>query len=395
MIPKRCNRRHSKQIVKLELRTIIETLVATMAETRTMSELLRAPTKGYRDAIVIHAILAEDFELKGTQQATMKGIEETCVTYGGPHPYYECPAASGNTINACAAVETHSQRATTTQSGISYDGPTIPPTSSPLLKEVEHEPEVRKDKPNPKPSIPYPLRLNDQKLREKTNNQMLKFLQILQRLHFALSFVDALLHIPNGPPKKLLEKLGDPGRFLIPCDFHGLESCMSLADVGASINLMPLFVWKKLSLYDLTRTRMTLELDTRSIAYPAGIAEDIFVLTPFETSGSLLEEFADELALPDQFPLGNKDDNFNLEADHRKIKYLVFLNPSTESNFKIVDPILKKFIDGPALDYLPPLGDDDDDLFDLKSDNDEWKKLLYSDSYKDIDSKKIKTWILK
>ncbi|GKG06368.1 reverse transcriptase domain-containing protein, partial [Tanacetum coccineum] len=62
--------------------------------------------------------------------------------------------------------------------------------------------------------------------------------------------------------KKLPEKLGDPGRFLIPCDFHGLESCMALSNLGASINLMPLSVWKKLSLPDLTPTRMTLELAT-------------------------------------------------------------------------------------------------------------------------------------
>ncbi|GJR57057.1 reverse transcriptase domain-containing protein [Tanacetum coccineum] len=63
-IPKRRNRRRSKQIVKPELRTIVETPVATMADTRTMSELLQAPTEGYGDAIVIPAILAENFELK-------------------------------------------------------------------------------------------------------------------------------------------------------------------------------------------------------------------------------------------------------------------------------------------------------------------------------------------
>ncbi|GKC54472.1 reverse transcriptase domain-containing protein [Tanacetum coccineum] len=63
-IPKRRHRRRSKQIVKPELRTIVETPVATMADTRTMSELLQAPTEGYRDAIVIPAILAENFELK-------------------------------------------------------------------------------------------------------------------------------------------------------------------------------------------------------------------------------------------------------------------------------------------------------------------------------------------
>ncbi|GKF21066.1 hypothetical protein Tco_0069704, partial [Tanacetum coccineum] len=63
-IPKRRNRRHSKQIVEPELRTIVETPVATMADTRTMSELLQAPTEGYGDAIVILAILAEKVELK-------------------------------------------------------------------------------------------------------------------------------------------------------------------------------------------------------------------------------------------------------------------------------------------------------------------------------------------
>nr|GEW88066.1 ribonuclease H-like domain-containing protein [Tanacetum cinerariifolium] len=64
MIPKQRNRRHSKQIVELELRTIVETPVATIADARTMLELLQAPTEGYRDAIVISAILADNFKLK-------------------------------------------------------------------------------------------------------------------------------------------------------------------------------------------------------------------------------------------------------------------------------------------------------------------------------------------
>ncbi|GKD21308.1 hypothetical protein Tco_1223011 [Tanacetum coccineum] len=126
-------------------------------------------------------------------------------------------------------------------------------------------------KPNPKPLIPYPSRLNDQKLRDKANNQMLKFLQIFQRLHFDLSFADALLHMPKFAStfksflsnkeklfelantllnencsavllKKFPEKLGDPGKFLIPCDFPELDECLALADLGTSINLMPLSV---------------------------------------------------------------------------------------------------------------------------------------------------------
>ncbi|GJR87310.1 reverse transcriptase domain-containing protein [Tanacetum coccineum] len=77
--------------------------------------------------------------------------------------------------------------------------------------------------------------------------------------------------------KKLPEKLGDPGKFLIPCDFPEIVECLALADLGASINLMPLSIWKKLSLPELTPTRMILELADRSTTSPSGIAEDVFV----------------------------------------------------------------------------------------------------------------------
>ncbi|GJT38508.1 reverse transcriptase domain-containing protein [Tanacetum coccineum] len=77
--------------------------------------------------------------------------------------------------------------------------------------------------------------------------------------------------------KTFPEKLGDPGRFLIPCDFPELDECLALADLGASINLMPLSVFEKLNLQRLTKTRMILELADRSISTPTGIAEDVFV----------------------------------------------------------------------------------------------------------------------
>nr|GFC45488.1 reverse transcriptase domain-containing protein [Tanacetum cinerariifolium] len=60
--------------------------------------------------------------------------------------------------------------------------------------------------------------------------------------------------------KRLPEKLGDPIRFLIPCDLRRMDVCHALADLGASINLMPLSIWEKLSLPELTPTRMSLEL---------------------------------------------------------------------------------------------------------------------------------------
>nr|GEZ33539.1 reverse transcriptase domain-containing protein [Tanacetum cinerariifolium] len=447
---------------------------------------------------------------KATQQATVKAIEETC---GGPHPYYECLVTGGNTFDACAAVGTYNQ------GGNGY--------------RPQGDPNYHASNQMRPPGFPPPNVQNSHNYNHNQYNQNQENYQAPNNQGFnqQRGFADALLRIPKFAStfkslfnnkeklfelantlltenysavllKKLPEKLGDPRRFLIPCDFHGLESCMALADLGASINLIPLSVWKKLSVHDLTPTRMTLELATSSIAYPTGISEDVFVqvgkftfpadfvivdydvdprvplilgrpflrktralvdvheeelilrndelifhadstpkhthkhrnesintinfiditcedhfpevlkfkksnhplsgsatplsdssssLTPFETSDSLLKEFADELALLDLFPPRNEDDNFDLEVDLRKIKYFLNQNPSSESNVEIIDPILKKFIDEPALDYLHPSGDDDDDLFDLKSDNDEWKKILYGDCYKDIDSEKDKT----
>nr|GEX00203.1 reverse transcriptase domain-containing protein [Tanacetum cinerariifolium] len=166
------------------------------------------------------------------------------------------------------------------------------------------EPDILKTLP--KPNIPYPSRLNDQKLREKATNQMEKFFKIFQDLQFDISFADALplmlkfastikslltnkdklFELANIPLnencsamllKKLPKKLGDPGKFLILCDFLGMDVCHALADLSASINLMPLSIWKKLSLPELTPTQMTLELANRSITLPKGVAEDVFV----------------------------------------------------------------------------------------------------------------------
>nr|GEY38516.1 reverse transcriptase domain-containing protein [Tanacetum cinerariifolium] len=242
-------------------------------------------------------------------------------------------------------------KAIATQSGMSYDGPQIPPLTYFLPKVVEDEPEATKytvhptnnrstedvqpqvvhseslilnsepitslifepviapvsaPKPNPKSLIPYPLRRNDERNHEKANNQIEKFYQIFKDMSFEISFADALILMPKCAStlkalvgnkeklsemartplnkhcsavllKKLPEKLGDPGKILIPCDFPGMAECLALADLGASINLMPFSVWKRLSLPDLTPTCMTLELADRLISRPIGVAEDVYV----------------------------------------------------------------------------------------------------------------------
>ena len=177
----------------------------------------------------------------------------------------------------------------TTRSGASYNEPVIPTTSSSSPpKVVEREPEVTKDKvqspssrstahvypqvipetrckpgvvfeppetpvenPKSKTSIPYPSRLNEEKLREKASHQMDRFFQIFQDLHFDISFADVIILMPKFAStiknllsnmeklfemartpliencsavllKKLPEKLGDHGKFLIPCVFPGM-----------------------------------------------------------------------------------------------------------------------------------------------------------------------------
>nr|GEX62102.1 reverse transcriptase domain-containing protein [Tanacetum cinerariifolium] len=149
------------------------------------------------------------------------------------------------------------------------------PIFAPIIEPVAAP--VSAPKPNQKPSIPYPSRLHDQKLRDKANDQKEKFFQIFQDLNFNISFVDTLILMPNGSPQKVAKKTEGPRKFLIPCDFPGVAECLVLVDLGASINLMPLSVWNKLSLPVLSPTCMTLELADRSIFRPVGVAKDVFV----------------------------------------------------------------------------------------------------------------------
>ncbi|GKB35183.1 reverse transcriptase domain-containing protein [Tanacetum coccineum] len=109
-----------------------------------------------------------------------------------------------------------------------------------------------------------------------------KYQKMLKSL---LSNKEKLIELANTPLnenfsavilEKLPEKLGDPWKFLILCSFSELK-CKALADLGASINLMPLSVWKKLGLPELIPTQMTLELANRDICTPVGIARDVFV----------------------------------------------------------------------------------------------------------------------
>nr|GEW70532.1 reverse transcriptase domain-containing protein [Tanacetum cinerariifolium] len=124
-----------------------------------------------------------------------------------------------------------------------------------------------------KPIIPYPFSFADALLLMPKFASTIKSLLVNKDKLFELAKVSLNENCSAMLLKKLLEKLRDLGKFLIPCDFPGMEVCHALANLGASINLMPLSIWKKLSLPELTPTRMTLELADRSITRPKGVAE--------------------------------------------------------------------------------------------------------------------------
>nr|GEW18193.1 DNA-directed DNA polymerase [Tanacetum cinerariifolium] len=219
-----------------------------------------------------------------TPTAPLKAVEENL--------YNNKPSSSSSLPSNTILNPKGEAKAITTRSGMSYKKPPIPPpgvdqqepieetTDTELSSPEDIQPlivqvEVQVDKPAEEPSVvipkakanlPYPSRLQKEKLREKDDILAAKFMEIFRDLHFELIVL-----------KKLPEKLGDPGRFLIPCDFSEFDNCLALAYLGASINLMPLSIWNKPRLPTLNDTKMVLELADRTISKPTGVAENIFV----------------------------------------------------------------------------------------------------------------------
>ncbi|GKA55073.1 reverse transcriptase domain-containing protein [Tanacetum coccineum] len=377
--------------------------------------------------------LVEIVSKKVVTPAPVKAVEEICVTCSGPHAWYNCPNTDNNQASVCAATGTYNQvnppnrvsnqmappgfapvqnngqnrynqnqgqgnnfnrggtlssntipnpkgemKAITTQSGVAYDGPSIPTNPSPK-------------KTLPKRNIPYASRCNDQKSHDKASNQMEKIFQIFQDLRFDISFADALLLMPRFVPtiksllmnkekllelakiplnencsvmllKKLPKKLGDPDKFLIPCNFLGIDVCHALANLGASINIMPLSIWKTLSLPELTPTWMTLELADRSITHPKGHAKDVyvkvgkfhfltdFVVVDFEadprvplilersflrTSRALIDVYGEEITLQ----VNNEAITFNLDQTTRYYS----TNDKSVNRIDIIDVVCKEY----------------------------------------------------
>ncbi|GKA79656.1 reverse transcriptase domain-containing protein, partial [Tanacetum coccineum] len=183
--------------------------------------------------------------------------------------------------------------------------PVIQKSQDPVIQsQVDNSPLSKE--PSKKNRLPYPSRVEHEKKGANDKVQIQKFWEMFKKIHVDITLADALILMPKYQKmlkslltnkdklieiaktpmnancsavilKKLPEKLGDPGRFLIPCGFGEFDKHLALADLGASINLMPLSIWKKLGLPDLTSTKMVLELADRTISKPLGIAENVFV----------------------------------------------------------------------------------------------------------------------
>nr|GFB54599.1 reverse transcriptase domain-containing protein [Tanacetum cinerariifolium] len=239
---------------------------------------------------------------------------------------------------------------------------------------------------------------------------MMKFLQTFQRLHFDISFAEALLHMPKFAStfksllsnkeklfelastllnencsavllKKLPDKLGDPGKILIHCDFPELVECLALSDLGASINLIPLSIWKKLSLSELTPT-LDYDVDPRV---------PLILGRPFlRTARALINVHGEELTLRvnDEaitFKVGhtsrysrnyyeesvNQINVIDVACEEYAQEVLRFLDSSTRSDFILEE--IKTFLR--TLDVLSTLDDD----FDPEGDIALIEKLLNKD----------------
>nr|GEW04405.1 reverse transcriptase domain-containing protein [Tanacetum cinerariifolium] len=252
-IPRR-QRKQNSNIVEPELRTIVE-----MADNRTMAQMLQTPIEGYEATIVVPPINANNFKLKQTLINLVQSNQFTGRQ--DPHNHLRF-------FNKVTSTFRH---------------PEVPNATIKLLLfpfSLEGEARTLLDKEPPRsiltvstnaplssssPSNSFDLQQIAASLEDKLDIQMNRFEKSLN---------DMKAFVTSPAP---IKAIGDPGRFLIPCDFLEFDNCLALVDLGASINLMPLSIGKNLRLPTLNDTKMVLELADRTILKPTGVAENVFV----------------------------------------------------------------------------------------------------------------------
>ncbi|GJW31711.1 reverse transcriptase domain-containing protein [Tanacetum coccineum] len=295
------------------------------------------------------------------------------------------------------------------------DAPSPASTSSELPPAPVSSPVIPEQNPH-QPAIPYPSMLNKEKLQGKADIQIHSFLQMFKKIYFNISFAKALAHMPkfakmvkdlltnkekllelaNTPLnencsamllKKLPEKLRDTGRFLIPCDFYGLESCMALADLAGIAEdvfvqvgkftfpadfvvvdydvdpRVPLilgipFLRTAHALVDVHGEELTLRVMTIPLLLSLSPS-----LTPFGDSDFILGEIDTFLASNDSTSPDVDDGTFDMEGDIHLVETLLNNNILNDLPHPLLVFVIneteriKSFIDEPLnleLNNLPP-----------------------------------------
>nr|GEV24876.1 hypothetical protein [Tanacetum cinerariifolium] len=190
--------------------------------------------------------LVDIFAKKVITSTPVKAVEESFVTCGVPHAHYNCnhynyDATNINQPSVCAVTGTYNQVAPQNRAS-NYMAP-------PGFASIQNS-------------------------QNSFADALLLMPKLASTIKSLLTNKDKLFELAKIPLnencsamllKKIPEKHTDLDKFLIPCDFPGMDVCHAMADLDASINLMSFSIWKKLSLPELTLTRMTLELADRSI----------------------------------------------------------------------------------------------------------------------------------
>nr|GEY59613.1 reverse transcriptase domain-containing protein [Tanacetum cinerariifolium] len=248
--------------------------------------------------------------------------------------------------------------------GVAYQGPQIP-TSSKVVKQGTKVTKDQVQTPSSQSTTPVQPLVAQLETQTLVSEPVVapKFYKIFKDISFEISFTDALILIPKfastlkaliGNKEKLSEmarasmnehcsavilkkfprKLGDPGKFLIPCEYPIIDECLALADLGASINLMLLSVWEGLSLLELTLTWMTLELEDRLVSKPIDFEPDprvplILGRCFFKTGRALIDVYKGELTRR----IGNEAITYNLD---QTVRYSANYNQMTANKIDVI-----------------------------------------------------------
>nr|GEY44289.1 hypothetical protein [Tanacetum cinerariifolium] len=361
--------------------------------------------------------------------ASVKAVEEICVTCGGAHQYYQCLAADGNTFlkfqdniqgYVSAAVINYNQ------GNFSYRPPGSNSTKSSCSFKNEMKTLIQASMSNQTNELKNMMASFFQMNTASTSGSGPLPSNTIANQKGGDERVEETLTDPELAVilKKLLEKLRDPGKFLIPCGFSELK-CKALADQGASINLMPLSVWKKVrpflriarALIDVHEEelilrdgdeRLTLNMRHETSSYSnQPQKESINMINIYDDS---YEDYLEDLFATNHLS-GNptfsshtdltspkvKDDIFDPEGDIVLIKKLLNLDSTKDlsppyninslsgsTTSSSPDHLLEEFADELALITFP--SGNDDLSFDIESDLREIEYLLNHDPTKEMDS---------